>query len=852
MKALKITGIVILVIILLMIILPFLFRDQIVELVKREANENLNATVNFENAGLNFFSRFPNLSLTLDDFSIVNRAPFEGDTLMYMKEFNASVNLWSVISGDQIRVERIRLVEPNIYVHVLEDNTANYNITHPDTVTVADTAAASDLSIALKEYSVVNGNIAYLDQSSGMVAVIRNINHTGRGDFSQSNFLLETETTIDELTFENNGVRYLNNVNAAFIMNLDADMNANRFTFRENEVRINNLTLNFGGFVENREESMVMDINFASVNNDFKDIISLIPAIYRQNFDDIESSGSMSLEGIVKGEYRDEILPQFNIDLAVNNGSFRYPDLPAPVQNVNMKMNVNNPGGSADNTVINISSLHFEIGNDPFDARLLVRNPANTPFIDTQMKGRIDLAQLRNALHLEGVTNLAGIINADFEAKGTIAGADQKAIENLAASGTISVSNIIYASETLPDEIRISRGNLVLTPKRFNLNDLVMQTGKSDLRAEGQLENMISYILSDGTIRGNLTLTSNHFDVNPFLRGDQTAAAPEDTAQLRAASIPERINFTMVSDFKTLIYDNLTLNNVRGTIIIADERLTLRNLSMNTLGGNLVADGYYNAPEGTNPDIMFNLTLSNFGFRETYESFVTVRQFAPMARYIDGRFNSKLTLTSTLDEGMQPVWNTFTSNGSFAIQNAAIKDFKPLQAVGDQLNLDALRNPTLNNVSTSFSITNGRLHISPFNFRVMNYNVNVAGSNGLDQSIDYVMGVEIPAANLKQQGNKAISNLLGRDLELITASSVQVKANIRGTIDNPSVSTSAGDIVGETTQQVTKQVEEEVKQQIEQKKEEVTQEAQRQVDTLTNKMKQEGEKKLKDLLRRKK
>jgi hypothetical protein len=774
---------------------------------------------------------------------------------MYMKEFNASVDLWSVIGGDQIKVEGIKLIEPNIYVYVLEDSTANYNIAleGSDTPAAEADTTTSEMSIALKEYSIENGNIAYLDQTSDMYVIIRNLNHKGSGDFTQDNFLLETETTIDEMTVEMSGVKYLNNADARFVMNIDADMPAKKFTFRENEFRLNNLTLSFDGYVQSNEESMLMDVNFASVNNNFKDIISLIPAVYTQNFDDLESSGSMSLKGMVKGEYQEETLPQINIDLTVENGRFKYPDLPAPVNNVNMKMNISNPGGSADNTVINMSSLHFELGNEPFDARLLVRNPTKTPFIDTQMKGRLDLGQLKNALHLEGVTNLAGIINADFSAKGTIATEDQKSIENLQASGTVAVSNIVYAAESLPDEIRVARGNLVLTPKRFDLNDLVVQIGKSNLRAEGQLENMISYVLSDGTIRGNLVLTSDYFDVNPFLTEEETTAtASTDTVQIEAASIPERINFTMVSTFKTLLYDNLTLENVKGTVIIADERLTLRNLSMNTLGGSLVADGFYHAPEGTDPDIMFNLTLNNFGFKEAYENFVSVQRFAPMAQYIEGKFNSKLSLTSTLDGSMKPVWDSFNSTGSLTIQNAAIKGFKPLQVVGDKLNLEALSNPSLNTVSTNFSIKDGRLYVDPFNFKVLNYNVNVAGSNGIDQSLDYVMGVEIPAANLQKQGNKAISGLLGRDVDLIKASTVTVKANIGGTIDNPSVSTSAGDIVEDTKQQVTETVKEEVQQQIEQKKEEVKQEVQKQVDTVKSKLKQEGEKKLKDLLRRKK
>lgn len=858
MKILKISGIVLLVIIVLMIILPFLFKGQIIDLVKEQANKNLNAVVNFEDAGLNLFSSFPDLSLSLDELTVVNKAPFEGDTLVRLKEFNASVDLWSVIAGDKIQIESINLIEPDIFVYITKDSIANYDITIPDTSAVEeDTSGGSTLAITLKKYSIENGNIAFLDNSSGLFAIIKNLNHSGNGDFSQENFLLETETSIDELTVENDGIKFLNKAKTSMIMNVDADMGNNKFTFRENELKINNLALKFNGFVEMPEESVVMDVNFASVNNNFKDIISLIPAVYKQNFDDLEASGKMGIKGVVKGEYKNENLPHINIDLNIDNGRFKYPKLPTPVNNVNMNLNINNPGGPADNTVINMKNLHLELGREPFDARLLVKNPVSVPFVDMKVKGKIDLAQLKNALYLEDVKTLAGIINADFEARGTIAGADQKTIENLSASGNISINNIVYGTKTFPDEVKILRGNLVLTPKKFNLNDMFITIGKSDLKLAGQLENMMSYVLSDGTIKGNLILSSGFFDANAFLTGEESSkTADGESSQLKSVNIPENINFTMNSDFGKLLYDNLTLENVKGIITIANGRVTLKNLSMNTLGGNLIADGYYSAPEGSNPDIMFNLTINNFAFKEAFEKFVTVQQFAPMAKYIDGKFNTKLSLTSGLDGKMMPVWNSFNSTGSFSILNAVIKGFKPLQTVGDKLSLEALKNPTLDKAASTFSIKDGRFHISPLNFKVLDYDVNVSGSNGIDQTLDYVMAVDIPASKLKQQGNKTISGLVGKDLNLITANTVKVKANIGGTVDNPSVSTSAGDVVEETTSQVTEQVKEEVTKQIEEKKEEIQKEVekeiQKQTDTLTNKVKEEAGKKLKDLFRRKK
>ncbi len=255
--------------------------------------------------------------------------------------------------------------------------------------------------------------------------------------------------------------------------------------------------------------------------------------------------------------------------------------------------------------------------------------------------------------------------------------------------------------------------------------------------------------------------------------------------------------------------------------------------------------------EGGTPDILFNLNIKNLGIKDAYENFVTVKQIAPMAKYVEGKFNSSLSMTTKLDSKMMPVWDSFNGKGSLNIPNASVKGFKPFEVVGDKLNIKELQNPALNNVNTTFTITKGRFYVSPFSYTVLGNKVTLSGSNGLDKSIDYVMSVNVPASKLKNQGNKAISSLLGKNVNLITANSVEVNANIKGTVDSPTVTTSAGNIIKDTKKQVTQEVKKEVNKQIEQKKEEVKKEVQTKVDTVKKKVEEKVKDKLKDLFKKK-
>ena len=80
-KILKILGIILGIVILFLLLAPLLFKGTLEDLLKKNINENLNAKVTWEELDLSLFSSFPDAAIVVKNFSVVNNAPFEGDTL---------------------------------------------------------------------------------------------------------------------------------------------------------------------------------------------------------------------------------------------------------------------------------------------------------------------------------------------------------------------------------------------------------------------------------------------------------------------------------------------------------------------------------------------------------------------------------------------------------------------------------------------------------------------------------------------------------------------------------------------------------------------------------------------------
>src|SRR3569833_3234764 len=205
------------------------------------------------------------------------------------------------------------------------------------------------------------------------------------------------------------------------------------------------------------DSTYTMDIKFDAPSNEFKNILSLVPAIYKNDFDKLKTSGTAAFKGFVKGVYSPTELPAYSVDLNIKDGFFQYPDLPQPVKNVQVAAQISNVDGKMDNTVVNVTQAHLEMGAEPFDFHLLFKNPETSKYIDAVVKGKLNLADVSKFVKLDAGTKLSGLVAADAFAKGNLS-----AIETqkgpFSAGGFLDINNLYYASKDFPQPVK--NGNL--------------------------------------------------------------------------------------------------------------------------------------------------------------------------------------------------------------------------------------------------------------------------------------------------------------------------------------------------------------------------------------------------------
>lgn len=800
-RILKWTGISLLVLILLLIAAPFIFKGKIVAMVKEQANANLNAKIDFGDFDLSILSSFPDFRFKISNVSIIGVGDFEADTLAFLGELRTDINLKSVLSGGPYQINSIVLDKSYINAIVLKDGRANWDIAKPstDTTATAEDTSSTAFNVKLQEFRISDSKIVYDDRESNMYSLMEGFNYTLKGDFTQDLFTMSNLLEVAQTTYKMDGINYLNKAKASFKADLEMDMPKSKYTFKENELTINDLSLGFDGYVLMPDTNIDMDLKFNTKKADFKSILSLVPSVYAKDFESVKTAGKLTLDGMAKGRYNAVEMPAFALRLLVENAMFKYPSLPKSVNNIQVDVKINNPTGVMDATTIDVNRFHVEMAGNPVDLAAHIATPISDPAIKATIKGFVDLTSVKEFIPLEKGDNMSGTIKADITMDGRMSAIEKEQYDKFNAAGAFEIDKMLYNTSSLTYSVFMNTMKLNFTTKYVELTSFDAMLGKSDLQASGRIDNLLAYMFKDELIKGSFALNSKFMDLNelmgpetPSTAATTTAAATETTG---VTEVPANFDFNLDAKLNKVLYSTYVLENMVGNIVVRDQKVDMTNLKMNIIGGLLTLNGYYETTNIKKPTVSMNLKMENFDVQTTYKTFVTMQKLAPIGQYAKGTFTATLeNLKTTMNDKMEPDLTTVDAQGVFKTNDVSVGGFPPFMKLGEALKIEQLKNMNLSNINAKYFIKNGRLNLEPFDVKVAGIKTNISGSTGLDQTIAYTYKMEIPREMFGGAANSALTGLMNQanqkaGTNIALGDKINVTVGMGGTITNPTIKT---------------------------------------------------------------
>jgi gas vesicle protein len=267
--------------------------------------------------------------------------------------------------------------------------------------------------------------------------------------------------------------------------------------------------------------------------------------------------------------------------------------------------------------------------------------------------------------------------------------------------------------------------------------------------------------------------------------------------------IPRNIDFTVNVNIGTILFDKLNITNAVGAMTVRDGTVFMQNIGMNLLEGRMTLNGEYNTQNINTPFINFDMDISRFDITSALSSFSLLETILPEPQNYAGRVSAKLNLYGILDENLSPLLNTVQSNGRLQTFSLELRNAKLFGNMADLLRNEQLRTPSPNNLNITYEIRDGRLWVEPIQMNISQANIEIAGDQGLDMTLNYRIVATMPTSVVGQGASEVLSQIPG----LSSLREFRVVGLIGGTVTNPDIRLSVADMAATVTDALREQVE---------------------------------------------
>lgn len=767
-KVVKNLLITLAVIIGLLLVAPSLLGGKISEIVKREANKQLAAQLDFERLNISLLRHFPNASLDLKGLTLVGVERFEGDTIVAAERISVIVNPLSLLGDGGFEVKKVWLIAPQIHAHKMADGAVNWDVMRDaesdEEIVVATpteeepTTEGSSFSLALRDVRIADAELRYEDDSMNMAASVRPLDLRLRGDLSADESDLKLEVDMERLNLRTGVVTLLSDAEVELDAEVVADLKNNRYSLSDNKLRLNAIVLRLDGWAQLLENDVVaMDVKAKTDEVQFKELLSLIPAFYTKDFRSLTAGGTLALDAWIKGRMEGASLPAFALNAQVKDGRFQYASLPQAVTDIQLNAKVSSPGGEVDKAVVDLSKFSLNMAGNALSATFYGTNLVSDPTLRATLLGNVDLAAIEKVYPLEDMT-LAGKITANLQAAGRMSDLEHQRYEKLSASGTFVVEQVGLDMASLPP-VRLNRAAATITPQAMTLGELTLQVGESDLAANGQLTNYLGWLMRDDCLSGRLYVKSSLLNLNQLMESmastdgqlsDDESDKPQaeepttQTAEATAILIPKNLDLALNTSFDKILFQKMTLTSLTGGMRVADGALSLDGLSLGLFEGQATASGRYETTNPAKPTFTMDLGLQSASFQQTFEQLELVQKLVPLFAKTGGVYSMSMKLATDLDGAMSPVMSSVNASGQLSSAKIQLANIEVLDKLATALKYDKLSRIEAENVLIKFAVKDGRVATQPFDLKMGQTTMTLSGSTGLDQTIDYTATVALP------------------------------------------------------------------------------------------------------------
>ena len=180
--------------------------------------------------------------------------------------------------------------------------------------------------------------------------------------------------------------------------------------------------------------------------------------------------------------------------------------------------------------------------------------------------------------------------------------------------------------------------------------------------------------------------------------------------------------------------------------------------------------------------------MAQFDIAQSFKGLDLFQALVPLAKVLQGKLNSDISLSGNLNNDFTPVLSSLKGNALAEILTSSINtsDSKLLSSLQQNFNFIDFSNLDTKDLKTKLDFSDGKVNVKPYHLKYKDIDMEVSGSHGFDQLIDYNVVFQVPAKYLGGEVNQLIGKI---NDPAVTNLTIPVTANLKGNLNSPTVTT---------------------------------------------------------------
>jgi uncharacterized protein involved in outer membrane biogenesis len=691
-------------------------KQKLLAMIQPKIEAALKRNVSIEDVSVSIFG---GLGADVKGMSIYNPDGFKEKEFLKFDRFSVRVKFLPLLRK-RIEIKKIILEKPELNIEKNSSGVLN----------IADLVGGKGkialLPFAFERMEIIQGKVSYFDELNHNRIILNQINQNAKLKFDRKFENGEAEGKIEIKEVEIDFPKLKQKIPQLYF-SLEHDLKINlpgdSLEIKKLRITLGKVSVDVLGKIEKITTQPYADLAVSSKEISISDLLSSIPQKEGSPLNKIKSSGIMKISASFSGEPKLEPLPEIKGKVILKDIKLQTEQFPIPFDMKYGEINF-------DPRSLSFYSAEATLKGAPVDIKVVI-DDFKDPNLAAEFKTKVNLSILQDLRKLPEGTTASGEMGIDFKAYGKV-----KETEELKLSGDVSLKNISVTTPSLAVPIKDLNGDFKLQENNVKLTNLGFSLGKSSLSMQGEIRNVLPFILKKQKNPPIFEFTLN----SPYLNLDEILPAPKEAKKTEKQNASSSGLFFLGMDMdgkidlQKVIFRKIEFTNLMANLSVKEGVLKIDNVVSNVYSGSVGGKAVVGLAQPTQPQFFVDVNTSQIEANNFLSQFTLFKDHLFGKLNLSGNFSGK---GSTVED----IRKSLTGSGSATITQGKLVNWDILNQLGEFLKMKELKNQEIKILKNSFKIESSRLYFEDFFATTTDADWEVKGSVGFDASLDYSITV---------------------------------------------------------------------------------------------------------------